>query len=648
MTKINNLTIKPTLESDDRIPIWDTSNSRTRSVEAHKVKEYCLKDIDSTINEEIDKRDFATEDFAKSTTYEQAGYPWAQGQTSVKDRIYNYQPDNGPAIKVYDPVGGNLLGIQPDLIVFSILNLTPTSLADYASLNYKSSQGKSAVENMISGNPLQSSVGDVCTTGATVWKRVRTLAGDISDFEPISEIYSEDFGEGLSGFNSANTHLNSLVDGGSLTVSKTFTSPSGLTVKPKVRVTFCAPIYFTSGASDSAMLTVDGGYAVPSYDPLDHFLLHGRTWAKDFIGISTDIETGVEMLGVEVVNSAGTKVINSLTFGANLGGVKGSSGYEVTIETAHSYVSLNRAANSIGLHVTTSDGHYSNIIPCGYHVGCKNEGTANNLTNVHPWGNSQGGSVGYMGKMHVGFYIASNGGYSNYRGCYSDTAVRIDPSQPPGRANGAVGWVIDGWQSTLNGCLNNCNSSSPDENGISMILGAQRCTIDGFNDSQPSKVQKPFVVFENGASPLNNEIKGGDIGYNLSGSDGYYTIDTNFITSYTSRSYRQDARSSMLSMSIRLQGTMQKPANEGDALTISIPEFADTLRFRTSCPYLLYAFRGAAGSKTPVDIVTEPIAGPKIGFRMWFSDGTSTQITGLHINNGEGITVDLNIDASTN
>ena len=46
--------------------------------------------------------------------YESAGYPWVQGETSVKDRIYNYQPASGPAIKFYDPVGGNVLGNEPD------------------------------------------------------------------------------------------------------------------------------------------------------------------------------------------------------------------------------------------------------------------------------------------------------------------------------------------------------------------------------------------------------------------------------------------------------------------------------------------------------------------------------------------------------
>ena len=43
-----------------------------------------------------------------------AGYPWIEGETSVKDRIYNYQPSDGPMIKVYDPVGGNALTQFPN------------------------------------------------------------------------------------------------------------------------------------------------------------------------------------------------------------------------------------------------------------------------------------------------------------------------------------------------------------------------------------------------------------------------------------------------------------------------------------------------------------------------------------------------------
>lgn len=54
------------------------------------------------------------------------GYAWAPGDESVKDRTYIYQPSDGPAIKVYDPVGGNLMGETPDLSVFRFVESIET------------------------------------------------------------------------------------------------------------------------------------------------------------------------------------------------------------------------------------------------------------------------------------------------------------------------------------------------------------------------------------------------------------------------------------------------------------------------------------------------------------------------------------------
>lgn len=58
----------------------------------------------------VDVSKFADEE----DVYESAGYPWVGGEISVKDRIYNYQPSDGPAIKVYDPVGGNVIPNSPN------------------------------------------------------------------------------------------------------------------------------------------------------------------------------------------------------------------------------------------------------------------------------------------------------------------------------------------------------------------------------------------------------------------------------------------------------------------------------------------------------------------------------------------------------
>ena len=59
-----------------------------------------------------------------------SGYPWLEGEISVKDRIYNYQPSYGPVIKVYDPAGGNILGDEPDFDVFVYYKSASISIFD--------------------------------------------------------------------------------------------------------------------------------------------------------------------------------------------------------------------------------------------------------------------------------------------------------------------------------------------------------------------------------------------------------------------------------------------------------------------------------------------------------------------------------------
>lgn len=62
---------------------------------------------------------------------------------------------------------------------------------------YKSNQNGTAVENMVSGFPSVLSVGDTCTTGATVWERVtQSIPSSLSDFVPINDVWVEDFGAG--------------------------------------------------------------------------------------------------------------------------------------------------------------------------------------------------------------------------------------------------------------------------------------------------------------------------------------------------------------------------------------------------------------------------------------------------------------------
>jgi len=72
--------------------------------------------------------------------------------------------------------------------------------ADLTNYTFKASQSQSAVANMVDGIPSSPRVGDICSTGYTLWLRISNTNGDITDFEPITPFVSaNDYGADSSG-----------------------------------------------------------------------------------------------------------------------------------------------------------------------------------------------------------------------------------------------------------------------------------------------------------------------------------------------------------------------------------------------------------------------------------------------------------------
>jgi hypothetical protein len=73
--------------------------------------------------------------------------------------------------------------------------LTSQQLSLYTDITYKASGGNSAVENMVSGVPIEASVGDITSTGNTTWERVSLSTPSlISDFRPFTALNVDDCG----------------------------------------------------------------------------------------------------------------------------------------------------------------------------------------------------------------------------------------------------------------------------------------------------------------------------------------------------------------------------------------------------------------------------------------------------------------------
>lgn len=92
----------------------------------------------------------------------------------------------------------------------------PGNISNIAMISYKATETKSAVEVMISQNPLIN-IGDKCTTGGTSWEKIASN-GDIKDFKALTPVLVDDYGAKGDALLSRNLPLYLLItEGGNVT-----------------------------------------------------------------------------------------------------------------------------------------------------------------------------------------------------------------------------------------------------------------------------------------------------------------------------------------------------------------------------------------------------------------------------------------------
>lgn len=306
-------------------------------------------------------------------------------------------------------------------------------------------------------------------------------------------------------------------------------------------------------------------------------------------------------------------------------------------------------AASVGCKIDSSDHDLENIIPIGYAHGGIINTSANHIKNLHPWGNTDSLSIGNLGKMHWGIELSATGQNNTLESCYSDTPVRVDTGLPPSRTNGGVGWIIDGWQNTLVGCLNNPHPTSTNSSCISMLSSARQTTLTGYKDSQMAKVLLPLIHFEGTATPLNNYISGGMAEKNIAGNYGYHHPESNFLSSVT---FKQSVSYSKSSASLVILAALTvKPVTTTDILYITLPSYVNTNTCRgfTDCSQLIYTFRKAItiSGKTPIGVISEVVpASNRLQFRVLYTDGSfSPYLTADYMTaSGEPLSASFTID----
>ncbi|AUR81304.1 intramolecular chaperone auto-processing domain protein [Vibrio phage 1.003.O._10N.286.48.A2] len=73
----------------------------------------------------------------------------------------------------------------------------PGNISSVTSIVYRNTDSKSAVENMVDGNPTSANIGDICSTGGTAWVRT-SITGSIDDFVALNKLCINDFGASRS------------------------------------------------------------------------------------------------------------------------------------------------------------------------------------------------------------------------------------------------------------------------------------------------------------------------------------------------------------------------------------------------------------------------------------------------------------------
>lgn len=417
---------------------------------------------------------------------------------------------------------------------------------------------------------------------------------------------------------------------------------------PKSKVVWTANCTISPSFSGPHIYQVDGGFASPSYDPSHTWTLAGKTSMEGFKAYAENFDAGVSAEALVIRRAINTKVRDVVITGANLGGFRSQDGYEPEVQNINVIVSSARDAASIGCAINSSDGNFRNIVPIGYAKGGRIAGGSNYIENLHPWGNTETNAIGNLGRMHWGIEDIAGAEKNTLVSCYADSPTRINTSSDPSRLNGGVGWIVDGWYTTIVGGKHLGHSSNPDQTLIPLIISAQQCEFSGFNDLRPTKSKQPVVVFEAAASPINNNFSGGTTGRYLAGNFGYFTAQSNFLGSV---SFKQNPRygSVDLCLSINNSGVLV-PAVSTDVLYITLPSYMsnNTVRGFCSVPRLLYTFRKVfqASGKTPVDVIAEIVPSTsRVQFVITYADGSSSgYITAAGITAGDtGIFASFNI-----
>lgn len=191
-----------------------------------------------------------------STTGYQGLWPDTGGSANKGD-TYQTQVGGTPTGEYYTALQDTSVNPVGDNVNWKVAGtIGQQNLSNYTDIVYKASGGNSAVENMVAGHPVSVKVGDLCSTGGILWKRVtQSSPSVISDFVSITQINVKDFGAVGDGVTDDSDAIQAAIN-----ASKSIEVPPGNYLLSK-SLEFSISNFEVRGTKGESVFVVDGNYA---------------------------------------------------------------------------------------------------------------------------------------------------------------------------------------------------------------------------------------------------------------------------------------------------------------------------------------------------------------------------------------------------
>ncbi|MGX4955669.1 hypothetical protein ACUYF5_06830 [Escherichia coli] len=164
----------------------------------------------------------------------------------------------------------------------------------------------------------------------------------------------------------------------------------------------------------------------------------------------------INATGAVITDIANVYISNIQTFGflnggIDVGGVSGK-GYEIVIDKSLSWIYAWEDSDKIGFRCNVTDSTFKDVVTVAYGIGIHAvKGGGDVFINPHPWGYPVTSADSYQKypnrQCKIPFLISGSG--STFIRPYADTVTKIDSSIGSSRANGGIGFYVEGWRNKI-------------------------------------------------------------------------------------------------------------------------------------------------------------------------------------------------------